>query len=539
MPYAELSYIIKMPSKNKPNAFIVYAQSIRQQLIREGHVISGTPDLVAAAGPYWKELPEDEKEYYKRLAKERGGLSAPRHAQRRPDRKDNTGQLISNRVNLDEIKQQRQFKERLEVARQWHPGKEVIHEKFFFISFSVMLDLRHLSEVEEYEKVVPCEVSIVEYSIEQGLEREIHKFIKPGVLRLGFKATAMSTSENSHKIPIEGLGDEDETYSKIYDSLCRFVMDGRRVVPPVFCKASDVEQTECALKWLSTHARKQPLLTKVYELEGLLLGIESHLMGKKPDFLGDAKATSYLNRSVYDYEKDTRCKYHEELDSKFCSLGIVKKWGFLLSDYLCPKADVQITSRHLPCISDDEIATPYVSNNRNTEQSQLPHSQPLRSQGPPMANQRQQQQQQQHPRRNDYEPVQQQHRQRATTPHQQQQELTINNSTGNSQNGNNTRPPLIGRGRGLAQILSQQRKPGEKPKEPQKLVAGRGRATTYALQASARPSQINANNTRTFEGSSAQPKPSGIDAKADRFALFNTAPPASLAPKPPSAWKVA
>ena len=43
-----------------------------------------------------------------------------------------------------------------------------------------MLDLRHLAEVEDYEKVVPCEVSMVEYSIEQGLGREIHKFINPG-----------------------------------------------------------------------------------------------------------------------------------------------------------------------------------------------------------------------------------------------------------------------------------------------------------------------------------------------------------------------
>ena len=52
--YAEVSYMVRMPSKNKPNAFMVYAQSIRQQLIREGHVINGMPDLVAAAGPYWK-----------------------------------------------------------------------------------------------------------------------------------------------------------------------------------------------------------------------------------------------------------------------------------------------------------------------------------------------------------------------------------------------------------------------------------------------------------------------------------------------------
>lgn len=42
-----------MPSKNKPNAFVVYAQSMKQQLIRDGHTINGMSDLVAAAGPYW------------------------------------------------------------------------------------------------------------------------------------------------------------------------------------------------------------------------------------------------------------------------------------------------------------------------------------------------------------------------------------------------------------------------------------------------------------------------------------------------------
>ena len=43
-----------------------------------------------------------------------------------------------------------------------------------------MLDLRHLADIEDEEKVVPCEVSILEYSIEQGLGRVIHKFINPG-----------------------------------------------------------------------------------------------------------------------------------------------------------------------------------------------------------------------------------------------------------------------------------------------------------------------------------------------------------------------
>lgn len=48
------------------------------------------------------------------------------------------------------------------------------------------------------------------------------------------------------------------------------------------------------------------MLKKVYELEGLLLDLESQLIGRKPDFMADTKATSYLNKSVYDYEKDAR-----------------------------------------------------------------------------------------------------------------------------------------------------------------------------------------------------------------------------------------
>ena len=42
-----------------------------------------------------------------------------------------------------------------------------------------MLDLRHL-DIEDFEKIVPCEVSLAEYSLDQGIERSMHKFICPG-----------------------------------------------------------------------------------------------------------------------------------------------------------------------------------------------------------------------------------------------------------------------------------------------------------------------------------------------------------------------
>ena len=44
--------------------------------------------------------------------------------------------------------------------------------------------------------------------------------------------------DSSHRIPIEGLGDANETYHKIYNDLCSFVMVGKKVVPPVFCKVN-------------------------------------------------------------------------------------------------------------------------------------------------------------------------------------------------------------------------------------------------------------------------------------------------------------
>ena len=56
---------------------------------------------------------------------------------------------------------------------------DVIYERFYFIAFSLMIDHLH-EDREEFEKAVPCEVSICEYSIDQGIERVMHRFINPG-----------------------------------------------------------------------------------------------------------------------------------------------------------------------------------------------------------------------------------------------------------------------------------------------------------------------------------------------------------------------
>lgn len=58
----------------------------------------------------------------------------------------------------------------------------------------------------------------------------------------------MFQGEQTHKIPIEGMAEEGDTYAKIYDDLCEFVMVGKRVVPPLFCKVCTIYATPSWLK---------------------------------------------------------------------------------------------------------------------------------------------------------------------------------------------------------------------------------------------------------------------------------------------------
>ena len=93
------------------------------------------------------------------------------------------------------------------------------------------------------------------------------------------------------------------------------------------------------------------MLKKVYELEGLLLDLESHLIGKKPDFMADTKATSYLNKSVYDYEKDARLVLLYVKSCHFCT----KCQTFRDISVYLPLQSLLDCHRWVECIAKDKV----------------------------------------------------------------------------------------------------------------------------------------------------------------------------------------
>jgi len=338
-----------MPKKqqNKPNGFLLYANEIKNQLLKEGHNIRTTPDLIHSASPKWQALSQDDRDYYKEKAKWQweNRHTTGKYQSRQPHNyTDKSGAPVSDHVDLARINEIRREKERQEVFMSFRPGRGVLDQKFYFVSFICLL------EDPAYQ---PIEIAAAEFSLLHGRERTWHKHIHPGAIPQGFRFKAQQNSELTHKLPLEGKMDPRDNYTKIYDELFQFLSKGTRHIPPIHVKISEGERVEECLKWLALNAGRPNHLKRVYELEGLMLDLEAHLRGDPQNLMQMKQpATDILSSSIFDWDKDSRCEYHEdednETDTNHCALGHVNRYCFCLADYFCTNHDINITDNHLP-----------------------------------------------------------------------------------------------------------------------------------------------------------------------------------------------
>jgi len=348
-----------MPSKksnqNKPNGFVLYANEIKNQLLKEGHSIRNMPDLIAAATPKWQQLPDDEREYYKEKAKWEwdNRHTTGKFQSRSRNHFDNTGAPVTERVDLVRVMEVKREKERQEVFMSFLPERGVLDQKFYFVSFICLL---------EEPKFQPIEVAATEFSLLGGRERSFHRHLNPGPIPQGYRFKAQQHSDLTHKLPLTGKMQLGDDYTKIYDELFHFLSKGGRHIPPIHVKMSECERVEECLKWLATNAGRANHLKRVYELEGLMLDLDAHLRGEPQNLMQMKQpATDILNSSVFDYDQGSRCEFHEdetnETDTKHCALGQANRYCFCLADYFCTNHEIQITERHLPPKQNDVCYT--------------------------------------------------------------------------------------------------------------------------------------------------------------------------------------
>ena len=333
-----LNYPKKAKKKNQKNAFSFYLDYIVKELRSEGKHFGNKSEAVPYASERWKDLTPQEKSIYEQKAKD---WKVNQKQQPRSGRLDCTGQLIDNRVDMLDFTENHRKEARKQIRREWPPGKAVCDVHFYIISF------QSLFELPDEEGYQPCEVACIDYTLNDGIVRVYHQFIDPGPTKIGMQAEIMLFSEKTHRIPATEFEHASGLYHIIYDELLRFIKPDKSSFnyPPLFCKVSEIRKTLYCLDWLAANAGVSNKLNRIFEVEDMAAELYAHKGLQRPSL---SIIEDGCNSHMYDYESNTSCEYHEELECIHCAVLTVKKCCYWMSDNLTKIYGCKITDQHLP-----------------------------------------------------------------------------------------------------------------------------------------------------------------------------------------------
>ncbi|KAK6963272.1 protein maelstrom [Biomphalaria glabrata] len=325
-----------MSSKKRPNGFYMFMLEEQQNIYRNTKrkpSMKEMPDLCYAK---WLSLSNNEREMYEAQAK------------REPTnygKQDCLRQFIAGRANpaLDDLTRRRQEIKMLQGLLQPANKKstELRTTKFLLVDFQVMYD-------EGNEPHIPMEVGLVWISLQHGILREFHKVINPGEPPQGNRSIAIEFAEKHHQIPIDDERGETNMKS-LWQEIERFCQPDEDSIDILFCLSAHRDRVENCLYYI--HDRGAPhepdTLTKIYCVEDLVLTLlELSMALKERPAVSQIYDTLIQNR--WDYTGCIRCHFHQEADTPFCSIAIVKRYSFVIFDLLANMFGCDLSPRHMP-----------------------------------------------------------------------------------------------------------------------------------------------------------------------------------------------
>jgi len=342
--------------KNPKNAFSIFMDEKIPELRRQGHNVSFKGDAVPLCHAEWKSMTAEQKAPYEAKAKKwKNNKNANSNLGHSDNRLDNTGNLMRHRVNMDALKEEKIREQRKFIKEIWPSGKDIVNQNFFVISF------QSLYEFPDEDGYLPCEIACVEYSMKEGIIGTYHSFIEPRDIKFGLAAEIKIFSERTHQFSREAI---EEFYSDkevdgfhdhydIWEGLLKFINPrkgnesyrGFTMFPPIFTKVAEYKKTEFCLNWLSSQAGVANQLTKLFELEDMAAEMFANAGIMKPSI---SIIEGGFNSTMCDYEANTKCMYHDDLECVYCALLIVNKCCYWFSDSLSDIYGFERTERHLP-----------------------------------------------------------------------------------------------------------------------------------------------------------------------------------------------
>lgn len=327
--------------KAQQNAFYYYMIHLMDELKRTGYNFpNGLTDVVPIAGPKWKKLSNFEKAPYEEQARKAKNKKNVNSSTKKDTRLDCTGMLISERLEPVEELIKRYQEQEQQITSKWafQPESELLNTKFCFINFQTMCKTLN----DEY---LPLEVAVIEYSMNDGITKEFQQFINAGEIPVGYRYEAQLHSNSTHKIPVENFELAQSNYHELWLKLISFAEGAE-----FFCLSKDFKEMEFCLNWIHQQSGIDRDPIKLYALEKLVMDLFK--FARHP--VAKYQILDMLTTTAFDYEPHTRCTWHEEKGIIHCSLAIIRRFAYAMSDSLTNVYDFNLTAHHLP-VKDQRI----------------------------------------------------------------------------------------------------------------------------------------------------------------------------------------
>ncbi|XP_032783335.1 protein maelstrom homolog [Daphnia magna] len=379
-----------MPPKKKQkkeNGFMVFMKSMKPQLEAKGHRFPrGFLDVISVCSPLWNELSSEEKAKYHQKAKDGDGLV-------KEERCDTRGVPLNLKAKEEQkkVSEKDELLQRVEDMVSYLATQGTLENHYFYLAH---FNIAVATSEGEYP---PCEISIVKFSLLDGIARYYHEFIEPGQIRLGYANEAKIHSESTHQIPTNGFKLANANYVAIVDNIKKMLLQSDGGIAPLFVVDEDKVKAVYILDWLvkkccqmnETYDTVNPF--KCYSLNKLFYELRRHADLNNPSlmFASPALVADHFGKGMFYYSKNMACQWHVDEDNvTFCSLTRVKNYAYTISDLCCENYDLSLLpNRHCPAdVADDnryvvlpkvvkkeEPETPaVVKKNDDEEESTLP-----------------------------------------------------------------------------------------------------------------------------------------------------------------------
>lgn len=215
-------------------------------------------------------------------------------------------------------------------------GNDVKNISFIVISFNVLVKTID-------GKYIPNEIGLTKFSLEDGVQQTYHRLIA-NPIPSGYYGSAQDLSQSTHRIPLYSIDNHlfaqnyelirEEVYAFLYSSQLIETKNQKKLI---FCKLdnnfeqkrrADRDQVYGCVEWLNNYKRndwsKGFSVFEFIDLTELLYAL-THPLTKKSKNVMSAE----LSYFPFDFCPKTNCDFHEEIERRFCALGVSQRMVYL------------------------------------------------------------------------------------------------------------------------------------------------------------------------------------------------------------------